>query len=451
MRPGLAGGLVAAAFLATTTLTGPALAQDLVVWWNKSYYPEEDQQFEKIVADFEEQSGTNVELSFFTNEDVPVKTLAALTAGNPPDLAFGFLFDLQHTSRWAYEGQLEDVSDVIEPMKDQFFDYALNSVHLLNGETGERAYYAFPTQQQTAHIHVWDSLIQQAGQSMEDIPNTWNEFWEWFCTDGQDAGREATGNRRFFGVGQPMSASASDTIFHFMMFLNAFNGQFVNEAGEVVIDQPENREALVQALESYTMPMREGCNPPGAVNWQDGDNNVNFLNQVTLMTPNPSMSIPASQFTQNPENYTTNIKSIEWPDKPDGDPIVYMTAIKTAVIFKDANNKDGAKEFMKFLYQPENLGPYLEGSIGRWFPVMPSLAESDYWTKTDDPHRQIHYAQYMERPQNVFPFVYNHKFIEIMAENAIGKAVGAMVIDDASAEDAADQLIERIKTVVGTS
>ncbi len=55
----------------------------------------------------------------------------------------------------------------------------------------------------------------------------------------------------------------------------------------------------------------------------------------------------------------------------------------------------------------------------------------------------------MERPQNVFPFVYNYKFIEIMAENAIGKAVGAVVIDDASAEDAADQLIERIKTVVG--
>src|SRR3712207_7686917 len=33
-----------------------ALAADLTIWWNKSYYPEEDQQFDKIVADFEKES-----------------------------------------------------------------------------------------------------------------------------------------------------------------------------------------------------------------------------------------------------------------------------------------------------------------------------------------------------------------------------------------------------------
>jgi multiple sugar transport system substrate-binding protein len=191
--------------------------------------------------------------------------------------------------------------------------------------------------------------------------------------------------------------------------------------------------------------------PAGAVNWQDGDNNVNFLNQVTVMTPNPSMSIPASQYTQTPDNYFKNIVSIEWPDKPDGEPIVYMTAIKTAVIFKDSKNKEGAKEFMKFLYEPDNIGPYLEGSLGRWFPVMPELQNSPYWTETDDPHRQIHWRQYMERPQNPFPFVYNYRFIQIMAENAIGKAVGRIVLEDVSAEDAADELIARIKEVVGTS
>ena len=447
--PRLARAALAATFL--SAVSTQAFAQDLVIWWNKSYYPEEDQKFEEIIAEFEKEKGVNVDLSFFANEDVPVKTLAALTAGNPPDLAFGFLFDLQHTSRWAYEGQLEDVSDVIEPMKDRFQDVALESVYLLNGETGERAYYGFPTQQQTAHIHVWESMLQEAGLSVEDIPMTWHEYWAWFCETAQPEVRSATGDRQKYGVGQPMSSSASDTIFHFMMFMNAFNGEFVNEQGEVVVDQPENREALIQALESYTMPMREGCNPAGAVNWQDGDNNVNFLNQVTIMTPNPSMSIPASQYTDNPENYNQNIKSIEWPDKPDGEPIVYMTAIKTAVIFKDANNKEGAKEFMKFLYQPDNIGPYLEGSLGRWFPVMPELQNSPYWTQTDDPHRRIHWSQYMERPQNPFPFVYNHRFIQIMAENEIGKAVGRMVLEDVSAEDAADELIARIKEVVGTS
>src|ERR671910_2124158 len=230
--PRLARTVLAATFL--TAVSTQAFAQDLVIWWNKSFYPEEDQKFEEIVAEFEAAKGVNVELSFFSGEDVPVKTLAAVTAGAPPDLAFGFLFDLQHTSRWAYEGQLEDVSDVLEPMKDRFQEVALRSVHLLNGETGERAYYGFPTQQQTAHIHVWESLLQEAGLSVDDIPRTWHEYWDWFCEEAQPAVRSATGDRQKYGVGQPMSSSASDTIFHFMMFMNAFNGEFVDQDGNLV-------------------------------------------------------------------------------------------------------------------------------------------------------------------------------------------------------------------------
>ena len=28
-------------------------------------------------------------------------------------MSYGFLFDLQHTSRWAYDDELEDVSDIV--------------------------------------------------------------------------------------------------------------------------------------------------------------------------------------------------------------------------------------------------------------------------------------------------------------------------------------------------
>jgi len=80
---------------------GPAVAADLTIWWNKSYYPEEDQQFDKIIAEYEKLTGKDIEYVLYTNEDVPKKVLAALSAGQPPDLSYGFLFDLQHTPRWA--------------------------------------------------------------------------------------------------------------------------------------------------------------------------------------------------------------------------------------------------------------------------------------------------------------------------------------------------------------
>ena len=49
--------------------------------------------------------------------------------------------------------------------------------------------------------------------------------------------------------------------------------------------------------------------------------------------------------------------------------MVYRTAVKIGVVFADAKNKARAKEFVAFLLQEENLTPYVEGSLGRWFPV----------------------------------------------------------------------------------
>ena len=48
-------GLATAGFLAG--LAAPVVAADLVIWWNKSYYPEEDEQFDKTVAAFEKAEG----------------------------------------------------------------------------------------------------------------------------------------------------------------------------------------------------------------------------------------------------------------------------------------------------------------------------------------------------------------------------------------------------------
>ena len=74
--------------------------------------------------------------------------MAALTAGQPPDLAYGFLFDLSNTSRWAYDGVLADVSDVVEPIQEHLLPTAMQAVTLLNGQTNERSIYAIPVAQQ---------------------------------------------------------------------------------------------------------------------------------------------------------------------------------------------------------------------------------------------------------------------------------------------------------------
>ena len=62
------------------------------------------------------------------------------------------------------------------------------------------------------------------------------------------------------------------------------------------------------------------------------------------------------------------------------------------MIFAAAKHKAQAKEFIKFLLQEENLQPYVEGALGRWFPVTIAGQKSPFWQA--DHHRKAVYNQF---------------------------------------------------------
>ena len=68
--------------------------------------------------------------------------------------------------------------------------------------------------------------------------------------------------------------------------------------------------------------------------------------------------------------------------------MVYRTAVKTGVIFEGAKNKKRAKEFVTFLLQEENLTPYVEGALGRWFPVTKAAQQRPFWQAKSRPARR---------------------------------------------------------------
>ena len=124
-----------------------------------------------------------------------------------------------------------------------------------------------------------------------------------------------------------------------------------------------------------------------------------------------------------------------------------LAAVKTAVVFADGKNKKRGKEFMAFMMKDENLRPFVEGSVGRWFPTTVEAAKAPFWTG-EDPHRKIVYKQYTDGTVP-FQFVYNYKFTTVNAENVWAKAVNRVVQDKISPEQAVDEMIARIKQIAG--
>jgi multiple sugar transport system substrate-binding protein len=167
---------------AAALLTAPfgAHAADLVVWWDKGFYAEEDQALRETIAAFEQGSGKEVELVLYSGGELMDRIGAGLEGGQLPDFAFGTDVN-RYMSKWAYDDRLVDITEAVGHFSDLFDPNALSWFMRLNQKTGQRALYALPVGRTTHHVHVWKSLLKQAGFKLEDVPQEWNAFWSFWC------------------------------------------------------------------------------------------------------------------------------------------------------------------------------------------------------------------------------------------------------------------------------
>ena len=451
----LAGAVVAAFLLSG----GPVSAQDkLTVFWGKGFYKAEDDALFAAVKKFEEKTKIKIDISQYSPQDMIPKTVAAMDSGTPPDVAYGDVFDFQVAGKWAFEGKLEDISDVINPLKAQFAPNTVETTFLHNDKTKKSAYYAFPMKQQTMHIQYWIDMLGQAGFKESDIPKTWKEYWSFWCDKVQSGYRQKTGTR-IFAIGQPMGVDSSDSFYSFLTFMDAYNVKLVDDSGKLLVDDPKVKEGLIGALRDYTDIYTRGCTPPSSSNWKDPDNNVAFHNKTSILTHNATISIVAKwvddannptltqeQRDQAKKNVAENIATAGFPNKPDGKPMVYRTAVKVGVIFADSKNKAKAKEFVQFMLQEENLTPYVEGALGRWYPVTKKAQQSPFWL--ENRHKKAVHDQY-EAGTVTFEFTKNYKFTILNNENVWAKAMNRVVNEKIPVDKAVDEMIARIKQVAG--
>jgi len=171
-------------------------AADLTIWWAKGYYPSEDEGLRRVVAGFEDETQTKVDLTFLSNSDLSTKILAALEAGEPPDVAFLYSEQMR---RWAFEGTLSNLDDVVGPIAADLDPTVRELALMENHLAGRRGYYRMPIGLTTFHIHVWQSLLDQAGIPLGAIPGEWDAFWDFWAIRSSRRYVACRGTRRRSG------------------------------------------------------------------------------------------------------------------------------------------------------------------------------------------------------------------------------------------------------------
>jgi multiple sugar transport system substrate-binding protein len=433
-----AAGTVARPFIAN------AAAKTAEVWWVQGFVKEEDSAFKKMVEDYEKTSGNKIDHSLTPYAALRQKEIAAMQAGVVPDMMEVADFWLAPLQSW--DDKLVDLTDVVEPVKDQFIATALPCCYYYNNVTKKRAYYVAPMKIAAVPFHIWKSLVEKGGAKISDLPKTWDAFMDFFKP--VQKGLRAAGMRNVYALGYQITTNGVDPINTFNAWMIAYGGQgLVTPDGRLHTDDAKVKEACVKALVNLATPFKEGYVPPGCVNWNDADDNNAFHSKLMVMDFDGTISTEVALLSMGRKDDFDDVLTHGLPLSNEGKELPSQIAIFGPVIPKGAKNLEVAKEFMKYMIQPKVLNDYLKGGLGRWALPIPEVVKSDPFWLHDDPHRTAYVEQSVIKPTVPIYEAYNPAVAQVGAEHVYMTAVFDFLNNGLAPEAAIDKAFKRSEEI----
>jgi len=434
-----------AAIAALSTFATPyvarAQAKTATAWLIQGFAQEEDIAMKKAIEDYEKASSNKIEYSIIPYAPLRQKIVSAITSAAVPDI-------IQNTpteanTLYAWDDKLVDITDVVETQKNEYTKAALASAYSYNNVTKKRAYYLAPYTTAGLPNHVWRPLVERAGYSMEDIPKTWDAYYDFFKEVQKKL--RAKGERKVYGVGWQITTNGNDPNNIFNYLLLAYGGEnLVSADGKLHGDDPKVRQAVINALKYPTTSYKEGFVPPGAINWNDADDNNAFHAKQIVMDLDGTISTEVA-IIKNKKDYD-DIVTMGLPLSNDGKPIPTQVTHFGGMIPKGAKNIEVAKDFLKYLIQPKVANDLLKTGLGRNLPAMVSIAKNDPWW-FEDPHRKAYVEQALLGPTQPEFFVYNPAYAQVRNEHVFAVGWADIIQNGMTPEAAADKALKRVAEI----
>src|SRR6266481_5492496 len=432
----------AAASLARPYLANAA-ATTAEVWWAQGFVQEEDVAFKKAVADYQKASGNTIELSIMPFAPLRQKIVSAVTSGVVPDLFPNQPGEI--IALYAWDDKLVDVTDVIETQKSQYIETALLNAYCYNNVEKKRSYYGVQFSNDVLPNHIWRPLIEKAGYTLEDIPKTWDAFYDFFKEVQKKL--RAQGVRNVYGLGLNTTTNGGDPNAVFNYFLIAYGGQdIVTKDGKLHLDDPKVRDAAVKALTYPATAYKEGFVPPGAINWNDADDNNAFHAKQIVMDLDGTISTEVAVLSQGKKDDYDDIVTMGLALSNDGKPVPSPAANACVLIPKGAKNAEVAKDFLKYLIQPKVNNELLKTGLGRGIPCMPSIVKDDPWWSAD-PHRKAYVEQGLLGPTLPQFWVFNPAYAQVQNEHTFMTGWMDIIQNGMTPQAAAEKAFKRVEEI----
>jgi multiple sugar transport system substrate-binding protein len=425
-----------------------AQAKTAQVWWVQGLVQAEDDAFKVTVADFEKQTGDKLDYSIVPFAPLRQKIISAVTSGVVPDLTIASPSEFLPLQAW--EGRLLDVSDVVEPRKAKMWPAAVESAYCYNNKEKKHSFYGIPYHVSFTPFHIWGSLVEKAGYKMSDIPNKWDAFIDFFIPIQKKL--QAQGMRHTYATGFVVSTIGNDPNNTINQFILAYGGRnIVSKDGKFNGSDPLVHEAVIKAVEKLTTLYKNGHIPPSSINWNDADDNNAFHSKLCVMDFDGTLSTELAMLRtkEGRDAYYHEVVTADLPLSNEGHPIPRQMGVGEMLIPKGAKNPEVAKEFAKFMIEPEVNEKNAKGGLGRFLPVEPELVKNDPWW--NDIKRDPHVPPYVKigagGPLVQYFFTYNPAWAKVRSEHPFNIAFHDVIASGMTVKDAVAKAIKRIDQI----
>ena len=401
-------------------------------WWSTQGAPAQLAAYRGQIAAFEAaQPGVKVVFETMSDEGYSTQLAAAFASGEVPHL-------ITHLPSFAIQGYyshglIEPFDDVIESIgADDYYPGANDVYRAADGQ------YVGTAIGNTAADMLWirRDLMERAG--IEAIPETWDELRA-ACRAMQTGG--------IYGAPLPYGLNSANSLT-FIGFIHRTGGSVFTPDLEIAL----NQQATYDALEFYRS-MRELC-PPGATGYSWGEMLTSFVSGATA-TGIYAGRVLANVAAQNPQ-IADSITCALYPRMSRDIPAWTYNDFPGVCIPSAAANKEEAKLFAAFLFEPAGYIPQLHAAPGHVLPVLQSVAEDPAYRDNEIISK---YPQEIDLMASAAAKGYNLGFEtpahrpnpkagEMIASNAIAELVQRVVLNDENTQVAVGNTARRLEEIM---
>jgi multiple sugar transport system substrate-binding protein len=343
-----------------------------VLRWSRFVQGDIDQYMKNVQA-FSAKYGIEVRVDNEGWEDVRPKAAVAANTGAGPDIILS-----THDDANLYPEKLVDVTDLANYLGKKYGGwYPVCEAYLRpNGKN----WIGIPLGCAGNTLVYRESHVKAAGFS--SVPRDTDGFLKLMKA------MKEKGTPGGFALG---NATGDGNVWtHWLIW--AFGGKLVDQSNKVVINSAETIRALEYAKELY------GTFVPGTLSWLDPNNNKAFLDGQISITPNGISIYYAAKTSQDPKlrEMAADINHANMPIGPAGVP-TELNLFFNQMIFKHSKYPRAAKEFIRFMMEQEQYGPWMQAAIGYETHPLVAYEKNPIWT-VDPKHTPYRDAMKIMRP-----------------------------------------------------